>query len=332
MFYFIQQYLSMFQRAIEDAIVAMRDAASADHADATAQGVDTPPAGTLIGSIDDGNGLQINIYGEETSAGVNMTVKVMEGVADLRGFYMDVGDSVAGVSVEGVAPQDVAIANEGVTTVGTRDNNMFGTGEKFDVGVEIGTAGMGRDDISQANFTLEGVTLEQLDGLTFGVRATSVGDERSDAVKLLGAFDIPEPPVEAPPADPASETPPSPTPVPTPSIGGNFPQLPDDITSIVLFYNTPAGDTNGDGLYAAKVDNVSWVVEDDLDLWLVDATNYLQANDPNVDANTQLLGVAITHGGATDYFAMDSNPGVDAAPTSDLFTPDTTVQYDQIMG
>ena len=341
MFYMLQQYLSQVLNAIADTIARIRDAIYGGDGESPIQDPSTPVTGELIGSVSDGNGLLINVYGEAVDGGVSMTVKVMEGVADLRGFFMDVGDSTAGVSVDGVASQDLKIGDESVTTVGTRDNNMNGTGETFDVGVEIGTSGIGRDDVSQAHFTLEGVTLEQLDGLTFGVRATSVGEERDDAVKLLGEFDtVPEPqpeepPVE-PPADPSSETPtevPAPTPVPTPSIGGNFPQLPDDITSIVLYYNTPAGDTNGDGIYAAKVQNVTMVVEDDLDLWLIDATNYLVNNDPNVDSSTDLLGVAITHGadGATEYYAMDSNPGVDAAPTGDL-TGDVSVEYDLIMG
>jgi hypothetical protein len=78
---------------------------------------------------------------------------------------------------------------------------------------------------------------------------------------------------------------------------------------------------------------VSWIVDDDLDLWLMDATNYLVEHDPNIEPGTELLGVAITHGenGTTDYYAMDGDPGQDAAPTSDL-TPDTSVEYDLIMG
>jgi hypothetical protein len=339
MFYMLQQYLSQALTALGDMLARIRDAVYGGD-ESPIQDPSTPVTGDLIGSVADGNGLLINVYAEEIDGGVSMTVKVMEGTADLRGFFMDVGDSTAGVSVDGVASQDYKIGDESVTTVGTRDNNMNGTGETFDVGVEIGTAGTGRDDVSQANFTLQGVSLEQLDGLTFGVRATSVGEERDDGVKLLGEFDIPEPapeepPVE-PPADPSSETPtepPAETPVPTPSIGGNFPQLPDDITSIVLYYNSPAGDINGDGFYAAKVQNVTMVVEDDLDLWLIDATNYLVNNDPNVDSSTELLGVAITHGAdnTTEYYAMDNNPGVDAAPTSDL-TGDVNVDYDLIMG
>lgn len=337
MFYFLQQYLSQALSALASAIASLQDYLTGG-GESPIEDASTPVAGALIGSVADGSGLLINVYGEEVDGGVHLTVKVMEGVADLRGFFMDVGDSTEGVSVDGVASQDVKIGDESVTTVGTRDNNMNGTGETFDVGVEIGTAGTGRDDVSQAAFTIDGVTLEDLDGLTFGVRATSVGEERDDAVKLLGEFDIPEPapeepPVE-PPADPSSETPtevPADTPTTTPSIGGNFPLLPDDITSIVLVYETTSGDQNADGYYTAKVENVSWVVEDDLDLWLVDATNYLEANDPNIEDDTVLAGVAITHGGTTDYYAMDDDPGVDAAPATDL-TPETTVEYDLVMG
>jgi hypothetical protein len=242
MFSFIQQYLSQYLRALESAIATVGDALSGNEGESPAQDPSIPPAGTLIGCVDDGNGLLINIYGEQLDGSVQMTVKVMEGVADLRGFFMDVGDSVAGVDVEGVAERDYAICDESVTSVGTRDNNMNGTGETFDVGVEIGTAGIGRDDISQATFTLEGVTLEALDGLTFGVRATSVGEDRDDAVKLLGEFNIPEPQVEEPPADPNAETPTEPPAEPTAlpaGVDGNFPQLPDNITSIAALHTPP---------------------------------------------------------------------------------------------
>jgi len=45
----------------------------------------------------------------------------------------------------------------------------------------------------------------------------------------------------------------------------------------------------------------------------------------------ELLGVAITHGDTTDYYAMDVNADADTAPASGL-TPDTTITYDMIMG
>jgi hypothetical protein len=109
----------------------------------------------------------------------------------------------------------------------------------------------------------------------------------------------------------------------------------DNITSLVLYYNAPAGDTNGDDIYAVKVENVAQIVADDLDLWLIDATDFLQTKDANIGVNTELLGVAITHSDgtstATDYYAMDNNTaGQDIAPTSDL-TGDTSVDYNSIM-
>ena len=123
------------------------------------------------------------------------------------------------------------------------------------------------------------------------------------------------------------------TPAPTPSVEGNFPLLTDNITSIVLYYDAPSGDVNADGYYAVKVDSVSWIVEDDLDLWLGDATSYLEASDPNIDADTELAGVAITHGsgGETEYYAMDGDPGQDIAPST-YVSPDATISYYDIMG
>lgn len=313
---FVSAFTSAYTSAIANAAAHLSDTLGTSQT-AAPQDPGTAPAGTIIGTVDDGHGLHVNVYADQTDTALNMTVKVTEGVADLRGFFMDVGDSTQGVSVD----YDGAykIGDESVTSVGFRDNNMNGTGEKFDVGMQIGTPGIGKDDISQASFSLEGVSLQDLDGLTFGVRATSVGEDRSDAVKLVGVFDVPPPPPVAPP----------------PSAEGNFPQMPNDITSIVLLYNTTSGDVTHDGFYAAKIADVSWVVEDDLDTWLVDATNYLQANDPNVPAGTELLGVAITHGDATttstEYYAMDGNPGADTPPPTADLTPDTTIAYDTII-
>lgn len=315
----LQQFVSLVSSAFSNAAAEIRDMLGIGEHDSASQDPGTPPAGTLIGTVDDGHGLLINVYAEQTDTSVNMTVKVMEGLADLRGFYMDVGDSTQGVTVD--CDGAYKIGDESVTAVGARDNNMNGTGEKFDLGMQIGTAGMGRDDISEASFSLQGVSLQDLDGLTFGVRATSVGEDRADAVKLVGEFDIPEPP-----AEPAAEPP-----VVPPVAANSFPQLANDISSIVLVYGTTSGDVTGDGVYAAKIDAVPWYVEDDLDVWLIDAANYVAGTDPNVQSGAELLGVAITHGDATDYYAMDGDPGIDTAPAANL-APDTTVQYETIIG
>jgi hypothetical protein len=333
MLYLLQQYISQALSAISELIASISDAVSGGDSEATAQDAGTPPAGALIGSVADGNGLLINVYAEEVNGAVNMTVKVMDGVADLRGFYMDVGDSVEGVSVDGVDECDLAIAEEGVTTVGTRDNNMNGTGETFDIGMEIGTAGYFRDDNCEANFTLQGVSLQDLDGLAFGVRATSVGEDRDDAVKLLGEFDIKEP-VAEPPAEPPTEpaTPPTESaepPAQPPATGGSFPELTDNISDIVLVYDSPSVE----GTYAVQVSDVPYYVEDDLDVWLIDATHYLEVTDSNVTPDSELLGVAITTTNASDptqtsteYYAMDGDTGTEAVPADGL-TPDATVSY-----
>jgi hypothetical protein len=334
----LQQYFSQFLRAVEDAIAGIRDALSGGESDAPAPDAGMPPAGLLIGSVADGDGLLINVYGEEVGGSVNMTVKVMDGVADLRGFFFDVGESTEGIGIDGVAKRDYAIGDESVTTVGSRDNNMNGTGETFDVGLEFGTAGYYKDDVSQACFTLEGVTLDQLDGLTFGIRATSVGEDRDDAVKLLGEFDIQEPA-----AEPAAETPTEPAEPPAgpaePPAGpqataDSFPDLTDDISSIQLVYNTPAADSP----YVVQVSDVPYYAEDDLDIWLIDATHFVEVNDPNVDQNSELLGVAITTTSAIDptqtptqYYAMDGDTGADAAPADGLI-PDATVTYNTVLG
>lgn len=334
----LQQYFSQFLSAVQDAIAGIRDAWSGGDSDSSAQDAGTPPAGTVIGCVSDGNGLLINVYAEEVGGAVNMTVKVMEGVADLRGFYMDVGDSVEGVSVEGVDDRDLAIAEEGVTTVGGRDNNMNGTGETFDIGMEIGTAGYMRDDNCEAQFTLQGVSLQDLDGLTFGVRATSVGEDRDGAVKLLGEFDIKEP-VAEPPAEPPTEpaTPPTESaepPAQPPATGGSFPELTDNISDIVLVYDSPSVE----GTYAVQVSDVPYYAADDLDVWLIDATHYLEATDSNVTPDSELLGVAITTTDAvdptqvsTEYYALDGDTGTDAVPADGL-TPDATVTYNSVMG
>ena len=98
-----------------------------------------------------------------------------------------------------------------ITKVGSSDNNLNGTGEVFNAGVEIGTSGIGKNDVGSVMFTINGLTLTEIDGLSFGIRATSVGDtlaDRSDSVKLIGEFDVPEvntPPVAVADTDDATE-------------------------------------------------------------------------------------------------------------------------------
>jgi hypothetical protein len=274
----------------------------------------------LIGTVTDGNGLKVEVYATEVSGGVQFTVKVVEGFADLRGFFLDVGDSTSGLSVDYSGASK--IGNESVTSAGGKDNNMNGSGETFDVGIEIGTAGIGKDDISEVTFTVQGITLDQLDELSFGVRATSVGESREDSVKLVGTFDIPE---DEPQDD--------------------FPVWAQDISHTVLYFDTNAGDRaqdgtghadTNDGVYTVKIDE--WDGSRDLDDSIDAIVEWLVTNDPVVTEDTVLLGAHIKGGvQATQYYAYgDGNlngTDPDSSPTGALVEGraiDTSYDYDTV--
>jgi ssDNA-binding replication factor A large subunit len=49
------------------------------------------------------------------------------------------------------------------------------------------------DDVQLIEFTISRLTLDEIDGQCFGIRALSVGETeeyRTDSVKLLGTFDV----------------------------------------------------------------------------------------------------------------------------------------------
>lgn len=281
----------------------------------------------LVGTVTDENGLVINVYATENGDGTfTLTATVESGYADLRGFFLDT---------------DSDDSNDDTVTVGGSDNNMNGSGETFDEGYEIGTAGIGEDDISTWSHTFTG-SLYDLDGLDFGIRATSVGTSESDregSVKLVGQFDIPEPP---PSAD-------------------NFPTFDKDISYITLYFAQEEGDTRGDfqyeineksgktvevavsdGYYTVKIDG--WEDQavdgsDDLDDYLGEIMTWLIANDPYIDADSELAGVAIKggdvdHGGYNGYYAMDGDtdpdtPPIDLAENKEV---DQTYEYTDVFG
>lgn len=151
-------------------------------------------------AVDDGNG------------GTTFTIKVVDGFADLRGFFFDyTGESLTGdvnsvasdsdgSAVSGVTASYLGTAADGddITKVGSNDNNMNGTGDTFDAGLMFGlSGGMSasgvNDDVQTITFTIAGLALNEIDGQSFGIRALSVGDTeayRTDSVKLLGTFDV----------------------------------------------------------------------------------------------------------------------------------------------
>ena len=128
--------------------------------------------------------------------------------ADLRGLFWDVETSglLAQTSVWSPGSPDVTdsqFSSNGVVDLGG-GANMSGSitsgGRRFDAGVEIGTQGIGDDDIQSTTFVLRAsgtdLTLDEIGGQRFGVRYTSVGDvggSRNDSLKLTGV--APNPPV-----------------------------------------------------------------------------------------------------------------------------------------
>lgn len=142
----------------------------------------------LLATISDGNGLIIKVYGLEVSGGLQIRLDLVSGQADLRAFYLDMNQFV-NASVSGADVTAYKAADEGVTKVGSSDTNMNGTGEKFDLGVELGTAGIGSDNIHSTTFVVQGLNFLNIDNAEFGIRATSVGDGLDGGVKLVGTLD-----------------------------------------------------------------------------------------------------------------------------------------------
>jgi len=239
-------------------------------------------SGILVGSVS-GGGATINMYAVDNGDGTfSITAKVVEGYADLRGFFLE-GLEATSSTINGVDTElDETLA---------KDVNMKGSGLDYDNAYEIGSAGIGKDDIGEVTFAFNG-SLADIDGLNFGIRATSVGetaDSREDSVKLVGQFDLPEPP-------PTSD---------------DFPVWAQDISNITLIFDQTAGDskprTEGDGYYTVKID-VENSFDDDLDNSIDAILAALVATDPYITEDSQLLGVVIKGGTqTTDYYAYGDN-------------------------
>lgn len=155
-------------------------------------------------TIAGGPGIEVHV--EEVDGDLRFTVSVLgEGglTADLRGLFFQVADeSLLGgltLSQDGAGVTEFRAKEDGVIDLG-QGANMQGAAGAFDIGVEIGSAGMGRDDIQSVSFVLSHATADLSLSLIalqeFGVRMTSVGLEggsRTDGLKLVGtATDVPD--------------------------------------------------------------------------------------------------------------------------------------------
>jgi len=118
-----------------------------------------------------------------TDAGVKITVTVADvRTGDLRGVFFTVAGDVSKITkISGEHVTSFKIEKGGVDRL-SNDVLMKGGGKNantFDVGVEIGHQGIGQgDDFNSAVFVVAGLTTSDFKGSNFGVRLTSVTDDK----------------------------------------------------------------------------------------------------------------------------------------------------------
>ncbi|HEX2752115.1 MAG TPA: DUF4114 domain-containing protein, partial [Alphaproteobacteria bacterium] len=129
-------------------------------------GVSVPGASADLGTLSDtATGVDITVQAVQTATGVQFTVNLVNGVADLNGFFLDINSD-----------------GGPITYVGSPANNM--NPASFDYAEELGSVGGGDPNVTTATFTIDGLSLSDLDNATIGVRATSVGSECELSLKL----------------------------------------------------------------------------------------------------------------------------------------------------
>jgi hypothetical protein len=223
------------------------------------------------------DGLTLRVEATDIGGG-QLSIKVLseEGSANINAFYWSDGDTTTG---EG--------SFSGFNTKKDSSLNMEGTDVSWDGGIKLSDAGLGKTPPStylqeggSYTFTIT-ASLEDLN--TIGIRATSTSTAEG-SIKGVAQVDTPPP--------------------------DDFPTWAQDISNVVLYFDQTAGDTKpvgGDSYYTVKI-NTDAAAGDDLDAWIGDALTWLQANDPNIDENSELLGVAIKGGNiSTQYYAYGDN-------------------------
>ncbi len=136
-----------------------------------------------------GTGTTAQVKLEQVEAGVQVTVDKISPIGDIRGVFFNVADNAAleGMTVTGDNVTSSSFVADSVNDLGGGVNV---NPDLYDGGVEIGTAGIGTDDIQSTTFILSNaagdLTIDQFLGQDFGLRLTSVGEDRSASSKLAG--------------------------------------------------------------------------------------------------------------------------------------------------
>ncbi len=145
-----------------------------------------------------GDSIGASITLDDNTAGfITFTVTVDPNpyTGDLRGVFFNLtpfGSGISRADIVGVDVRKVKVGENSITKTGM--GNVINPCSPFDVGVEIGTPGRGRDDIQSTTFTMADHDFFTLDSFgqgdtPFGIRMTSVGLPggcRLKSRKLLG--------------------------------------------------------------------------------------------------------------------------------------------------
>ncbi|GAK50368.1 Cna B domain protein [Candidatus Moduliflexus flocculans] len=132
---------------------------------------------------------------QTSTSKVQVNAQVSSGIADIQGLFFNFTNILTSsdLKVTGTDVTKVAYNNDAVVDLGN-GVTMQGTSTTFDLGVKIGTSGIGKDDIQSTSFTIESLTGKAVDfDLTsgFGARLTSVGANRQESRKLVGTYTPP---------------------------------------------------------------------------------------------------------------------------------------------
>jgi VCBS repeat-containing protein len=116
-------------------------------------------------------------------------------IGDLRGLFFDLADESLLASLVVTAPSpDIRLGNDTIRDLGdgANMNGLLGSDKGYDVGIEIGSSGIGKDDIRSYAFTLSSrdrdLSLADFAQVDFAARLTSVGTlggSRAESSKLL---------------------------------------------------------------------------------------------------------------------------------------------------
>jgi len=153
----------------------------------------------------------------EDAGDIVVSLRVREGLADLRGFFLNIGDNslLEGLEVTGDDVTGFEFDTETASLINLKKgNNLNGGGSPCpcDIAIAIGTPGTGKDDILSTTFTLDAdhdLALTDFANELAGVRVTSVSSfddkdkdpkkgDRGGSAKLFATIPDPGKPVPEP--------------------------------------------------------------------------------------------------------------------------------------